>query len=88
MEKIPLRIALRVEGRWWIAYLAKPRGMEDALEIARVLIRPARENPAIKQAFIDLSKLIIDDATRATGLTIEGWNPPEVAPEDERSGTA
>lgn len=89
MTAAPFRVALRVEGKWWVAYIAEPATMKDATEIARVLIGPARADAAIKRAFIDFAQLVVSSAAKAVGVDFaDDWNTPVPAPEGERSGNA
>lgn len=81
----PFRIALRAEGEWWVAYVAKPSDMDGAIEIARVRLKPAKEDPKVKQAFIDFAQLVVDSTAEAKRLGVVGWNAPIAAPESEKA---
>jgi len=48
---LPLRVVIRSEGEWWIAYLARPDTLEDAHEIGRILLNAVRLDPQIGQDF-------------------------------------
>ena len=86
--KAPFRIALRQEGQWWNAYLAKPDTMEGAVEIARLRMTMASD-PATKDAFIAFTRVAMERALKVVhGLDIAKWGEPEVAPPHERSGNA
>lgn len=85
---VAFRVALRVEGKWWVAYLAHMDTMVGAVEMARCLIGPAKDHKRAKKAFMDLAMIMVEIATRATGGEVESWNDPVPAPESERSGNA
>lgn len=85
-KKLTIRIALREEGHFWNAYLAKSDTMADAMLIGSILIAPARANPEIKAAFIAVMQQVLADAVeQVTGHAVEEWFT-ESAPEAERSG--
>lgn len=48
-----LRLALRVEGPWWVAYLARRDTMEDAEELGRVL-QSIIVTPELRNRFIGM----------------------------------
>jgi len=82
------RLAMRVEGDWWVAYCAPPGTMENALEIGRIrmsIVVPDRE---AKNGFMDLLQSALGRAAVAVGGESPEWNDPEPAPEHERSGNA
>jgi hypothetical protein len=87
MKKIPMRLAMRVEGDWWVAYLAKPDTMDGAEKIGMILMGIARD-PERKQVFLDLMKAAMGDAIKDVTGTTPDWNEPRDAPESERSGNA
>jgi hypothetical protein len=88
-KPMPLRLALRGEGRWWNAYLAKPDTMDDALQIGSILLSAVEGHPERKEAFMNLMKEVTADAIKAvTGEVPDHWNEPQSAPESERSGNA
>lgn len=80
------RLAMRVEGDHWVAYLAKPQTMEGAREIARVSMGLVGDL-AIKDKFIsfciDAMTVLLNDI----GIKILGWDTQK-APEHERAGRA
>jgi hypothetical protein len=78
---------MRVEGAWWVAYIAKADTMEGADKIGMILMGIA-ENKDHKQAFLDLMKAAMGDAIKATVGIEPDWNEPHGAPESERSGRA
>jgi hypothetical protein len=79
------RIALREQGKWWIAYHAKLDTMAGAVEIARVRRNLVRMDPMLKEAFIRFVKEAFAVACReALGETPEWPKPPQPAPDHER----
>jgi hypothetical protein len=86
-KPVTLRLALRCEGDWWVAYLAEQTTMDGAFEIGRILLG-AVTRPARKQAFQDLMQKVMTDAirdrfgVRAIGLEVRP------APEHEKAGRA
>jgi len=87
---MPFRLAMRAEGQWWVAYLARPNTMDGAKELGRVLmgIVSGDGSEGRKAAFMDLMKSALTDASAAIGGVVEHWDEPTPAPEHERSGSA
>lgn len=84
--KAPFRLALRVEGEWWIAYVAKHETMEGAMELARIRMSAAKIKP-IKDAFMATMQLTISELIKeSSGLDAVWPEAPKPAPESERSG--
>jgi hypothetical protein len=83
-----LRLALRREGDWWVAYLAEAQTMDGAFEIGRVLFGAVITSYARQREFMALMQAIMTDAihdrfgVRATGFEIRP------APEHEKAGRA
>jgi len=86
-KKIPLRLAMRAEGLWWNAYIAKPDTMEGAEQIGSILLG-AVNKPERKAAFLDLMKAIMSDGIENISGKVPSWEEPKGAPENERSGNA
>lgn len=83
----PFRLAFRIEGDYWNAYLAKPDTMEDAKLVGSVVYAAAL-HPAIKDAFMAMMRKVVETFVDDMGIArIEGWGDPERAPESERSGS-
>jgi hypothetical protein len=81
------RLALRVEGNWWVAYFALPDTMTGAVEIGRIAMAAVQRKKS-KAAFMDLCKTFVVDVIRdRTGAKAELWTT-RPAPEHERSGRA
>lgn len=82
------RLAMRVEGDWWVAYYAKPDTMDGALRLGSVHMALARI-PEVKQSTLDHFKLVTDHLVKAaTGFDLEWPAAPQQAPEHEKSGNA
>lgn len=88
-KKQMARLAMRVEGSWWIAYYAEPDTMAGAVELGRVRMGIVADFSA-KQIFMALMR----DAVSAlieegTGIA-PTWPEPDghAAPEHERNGRA
>lgn len=83
------RLAFRVEGDFWRAYLAAPDTMKGAQEIASISLAAAL-NPTHKLAFMELMRTIVGDIIEAATGHRPLWPAPggEPAPESERSGHA
>ena len=81
------RLALRVEGDWWVAYYALPQTMDGAIELARIAMRLVQDR-ARKEAFMALMR---DAIQEFIADMFDGAAPDWVttaAPEHERAGRA
>ena len=87
MKQVPIRLALRHEGPWWVAYLAQLNTMKGAKELGRIKIELV-ENPKYKQVFLDLMQEIVGDAIKTVTGQEPSWPEPQEAPESEKSGHA
>ena len=82
-----LRIAMRVEGKWWVAYMAALDTMIGAVPIARIRF-DAAHIPEIKEGFTELCKLVMVKAAGVANVgPVTDWSVRE-APEHERSDNA
>ncbi|MGR3456050.1 hypothetical protein [Pseudooceanicola sp.] len=81
------RLAMRVEGDWWVAYYAAPDSMADAIELGRVKMGIVQE-PERRDGFMALMKGAITDFIRDTTGAEADWPDVRPAPEHERSGRA
>lgn len=81
-EKLPVRLALRIEGEWWVAYLAQADTMEGAHRLGSILMGAIRGKPERKEAFMDLmqSSVIGDAIEEVYGLE-PGWTEPQAPAE-------
>lgn len=85
MEQPIGRVALRREGKWWCAYLSKTDTMDGAIMISKMRMNAAESEPKVKEAFINLNRLIVGDAIAETQGLAPTWKEPVAAPEDERN---
>lgn len=83
------RLAMRVEGDWWVAYYAMPETMDGAIELARIDMGIVVD-PRPKSAFMDIMRGAVTDIIKERCGATPQWPEPEgrPAPEHERSGRA
>lgn len=87
LKTLPVRLALRVEGDWWVAYLAQADTMDGAKRMGSILMGIV-EDKKRKQAFMDLMRDAMDDAIKElTDGAVTHWTE-RPAPQAERSGRA
>ena len=87
-DEPPVRLALRQEGDWWVAYLASTGTMKGSLEIGRVLMGIVASNEDNRRAFMDLmSKALSDAIEHEFGVRPERIEE-RPAPEHEKYGNA
>jgi hypothetical protein len=80
------RVALRVEGNWWVAYYALPNTMDGAIEMGRVLMALVQDRER-KHAFMGLMSSAVGEFLKdATGVHPDFIT--QDAPEHERAGRA
>ena len=85
----PGRLALRVEGDYWNAYFAAPETMENAVHLGSIMMAAVVDNDDRKQAFMALMQDVVADFIEGAIGQRPTWpDPPEPAPESERSGNA
>ena len=84
------RLAMRVEGDKWVAYYAMPNTMQHALWLGSVKLNLVAGNNERKEQFMHFMQDAVSDAMKeALGVTAVSWpDPPQPAPESERSGSA
>lgn len=81
-----IRVALRHEGDWWNAYLAREGTMNGAKLIGAILFGAVAKDKARKEAFMALMQSILNDAiVEVMGKNVGDWEIKS-APESERSG--
>lgn len=86
MKELPVRLAFRVEGDWWVCYCAKRDSMEGALKMASVAMGIVRDGDR-KTGFMNIMKdALADFIEDKFGQRPEMIEEP--GPESERSGTA
>jgi hypothetical protein len=85
-----LRLALRVEGDKWNAYLAKSGTMERSVLIGSIVFVAVRDNPDLKAGFMELMQGAMAALLKSCPhpVEIDGWEDPIPAPPHERSGNA
>jgi len=82
-----VRLALRVEGDNWNAYVADEGTMEGARLIGSIKMACVQK-AARKEAFMALMRSVLQDLiTDAVGVK-PVWGKPQRAPESERAGRA
>lgn len=88
MSPSPLaRLAFRVEGKWWVVYMAAMDSMVGAKPIGRILMTLAAI-PMVKASFMDSMKVAFGEAIKATtGKAPTEWET-RPAPERDRAGNA
>ena len=82
----PIRLALRVEGSWWVAYVADRDTMKDAREIGRIALAAVRGD-ALRERWKTLMGDVLRFELAEAGLTVARMDE-QVAPMSERSGSA
>ena len=81
------RLALRVEGVWWVCRAAPEDTMEGAIELGRVHMNVVAD-PLLRDAFVEMMKASLCSVIEhAADIKIEHWETMS-APEHERSGRA
>lgn len=81
------RLAMRVEGDWWVAYYALPETIFGALELGRIRMTIVQDRRA-KELFMALMRDAVTTIIRdRTGIKPE-WPEPHGRPaaEHERAG--
>lgn len=82
------RLAFRVEGDTWRAYYALTETMDGAIPLASIAMRFVQD-PGRKDRFIALMRDAVADLIEESTGTRPQWpDPPQTAPEHERSGAA
>jgi hypothetical protein len=79
------RLALRVEGDWWVAYYALPDSMEGAIDLGRIQMALVQDRGR-KQLFMDLMKSALGEFLRDATGGDPTWPEVRPAPEHERAG--
>ena len=79
------RVAMRAEGEMWNAYYALPDSMSDAIPLGSIRLASVRDNPARKQAFIEMMREIVGDILEEQTGVRPTWDI-KPAPEHERAG--
>ncbi len=87
MIPVGIRLALRVEGDTWNAYLAHQDTMDGAMLIGSIKMACVQKR-AHKEAFMALMRSVMQDFITDVFGTKPGWGKPQRAPECERAGSA
>jgi hypothetical protein len=87
MKEAPIRLAMRVEGDWWVAYAAEMQTMDGGIELGRLRFGLVRGHPKIKDGFQALMVKAMTALLEEQGLHPASWEA-RTAPEHERSGRA
>jgi hypothetical protein len=87
-KKLGVRLALRVEGDWWVAYLALENTMDGAKRLGSILMGIVENSHERRQAFQSLMQDVMNDAIKDVFGQTPDWNAPQSAPEAERAGRA
>lgn len=82
------RLAMRVEGQYWVGYYAETSTMKDALELGRISMAAVKSNRERKDAFMALMAECVNDLIEDATGTRPYTGLPQTAPEHERSGSA
>ena len=85
-KPIGIRLAMRREGDFWVAYMAKANSMDGAKQLGSILIGIVEKSPERKQAFMVLMQDVMTEAIKEVFGQAPNWNDPQQAPEAERSG--
>ena len=85
MKQLPMRLAMRVEGNKWNAYVAQLDTMEKAIWIGSIALALVEKNTARKDAFLALMTSSLADAIEELVGRRPTWSEPEQAPEHERT---
>jgi hypothetical protein len=65
----PIRLALRIEDGWWVAYMAPLDTMENAVELGRINYNAARAAPDGEARWKLLMVDVLGACLRAAGVT-------------------
>lgn len=84
-DKQPIgRLALRVEGDFWVAYWARAETMEGAVALGSLSFTLA-QIPERKKAFMQLMQDAFGDMVEEAFGSRPVWSRPTSAPDHERS---
>jgi len=77
------RLAMRVEGQWWVAYFASPDSMKDAIRLGKVRMNVVQDEGR-KQAYMRIFRSFIAEIIKGSVGKEPDWSI-EDAPAHERS---
>lgn len=78
------RLAMRQEGRFWVAYYAHPKTMELAEELGRIAMAAIVDHPERKDAFMQLMREAVGDIIQGIAGARPIWRDPTPAPDRDR----
>lgn len=81
------RLAMRREGKWWVAYYALSGTMVDAIKLGSIRLTIVTDAQR-KERFMNIMRDAVGDIIEAKTGTRPTWGGPQSAPESERSGNA
>lgn len=88
-EAMKMRLALRVEGHFWNAYIADPVTMMNAALLGSIRMNVIENDPALKTAFMAVMQIAMAKVIEEViGGPVEGWEEPVAAPQHEKAGRA
>lgn len=87
MTQPTFRLAMRVEGDKWSAYVASTDSMENATWMGSIAMSIVNDKPERRRAFIELMKDALGEVLIQHGVKVESWDE-QPAPESERAGHA
>ncbi len=79
-----MRLALREEGLFWNAYCAPIGSMDGAVLLGSIRLVAVWTNPALKDGFMDLMRMMVAEMLREQGIPVMRWDEPVEAPDSER----
>ncbi len=85
---LAIRLCMRVEGDFWVAYVAPPNTMDGAFCAGSISIVYIAHNAERREAFLDMMRDALSETIpEMRGKTLY-WNDPVSAPEHEKAGRA
>lgn len=82
------RLAMRQEGKFWMAYYALNNTMEGAVFLGSVAVGGIADHPERKEAFMMIMRDIVSDILEERLGHRPDWGNPRPGPEHERGGNA
>lgn len=85
MSERPFRLAFRVEGKEWRAWLAPLYSMDGSILLGSIAFSLIENDPEIKAAFMAVMQKAVEHAVRdVLGTKVESWDAVKRAPFWER----
>lgn len=83
------RLAMRVEGNYWVAYYNLTDTMEGTLELGRIAMTAVSpQHRDRRHAFMAMMQDVVSDILEERCGRRPDWNGPRDVPEYERAGRA